>query len=273
MQSPFPGMDPYIEASGLWEDFHEKFIGEIERTLSDTVPDHYVVRLAERSYIALEAPDQQADTRHSQADVAVMVAEEHTRGLPQGGATAVLEAVTAEPPPVTMTAMIEAEYRETFIEITALRPERKLVTTVEILSPSNKRFGSPGWDLYLRKRQAHFWGQANLVEIDLLRGGRRMPMEQEWPDSPFYLLTYRKHLGRQCTVWPAHFVRPLPALPIPLASPDPDVPLSLQPLIDRIYERSRYARDIDYRKPCRPRLSPTEAKWLEERLQLLQSGN
>ena len=44
MRSPFPGMDPFIECFGLWEDFHTKLIGEMERSLSSLVPDRYVVR-------------------------------------------------------------------------------------------------------------------------------------------------------------------------------------------------------------------------------------
>ena len=52
MRSPFPGMDPYIESFGLWEDFHSKLIGEMERSLSSLVPDRYVVRTGERVYVA-----------------------------------------------------------------------------------------------------------------------------------------------------------------------------------------------------------------------------
>src|SRR5881409_1522002 len=39
MRSPFPGMDPYIEASHLWEDFDSHLIDEIYRALSDVLPD------------------------------------------------------------------------------------------------------------------------------------------------------------------------------------------------------------------------------------------
>ena len=53
MKSPFPGMDPYIEERGLFEDFHHKLIGEIERDLARIVPDRYVIRTGERAYLVL----------------------------------------------------------------------------------------------------------------------------------------------------------------------------------------------------------------------------
>jgi hypothetical protein len=87
--------------------------------------------------------------------------------------------------PVLMRAFIEEEHRETFVEIYEATPEQRLVTRIEVLSPSNKRPHTPGWDIYHRKRQSLLPGDINLVEIDLLRGGRRMPMLDPWPDSPY----------------------------------------------------------------------------------------
>ena len=69
MPSPFPGMDPYIEISHLWEDFHANLIGEIQRTLSDLVPDRYVVRAGERSYVALACTDDEEEERSFLPDV------------------------------------------------------------------------------------------------------------------------------------------------------------------------------------------------------------
>ncbi len=89
--------------------------------------------------------------------------------------TAVAEPVLGAEP-VLMRAFIEEEHREAFVEIYEATPEQRLVTCIEVLSPSNKRPNTPGWDLYLRKRQSLLLGDTNLVEIDLLRGGRRMPM-------------------------------------------------------------------------------------------------
>jgi hypothetical protein len=44
-------MDPFIEACGLWGDFHDKLIGEIEREVSRQLPSRYVARMGERTYV------------------------------------------------------------------------------------------------------------------------------------------------------------------------------------------------------------------------------
>src|SRR5207253_3943250 len=171
-------------------------------------------------------------------------------------------AIQGQPTPVTMRALVRTEYRETFLEIRQVDPEHKLITGIEILSPSNKRPNTKGWRLYYRKRLAYLSGYANLVEIDLLRRGRRMPMASAWPDSPYYLLVCRKKQASRCAVYPATFTEPLPPIPIPLAPPDADITLDIQPFVAAIYARSRYERDIDYHKPLYPPLSQTEAAWL-----------
>jgi hypothetical protein len=165
-----------------------------------------------------------------------------------------------------MQPFVEAEYREAFLEIREVHRDRKLVTCIEALSSSNKRPGTPGWHQYLRKRQAFLEGAAHFVEIDLLRGARRMPMYSEWPDSPYYLLVSRKQEALCCKVWRAHSLRPLPPISIPLAPPDADLTLALQPLALAVYVRSHYDRIIDYHQPLNPPLSPSEEACLHERL-------
>jgi hypothetical protein len=267
MRSPFLGMDPYIEAFGMWEDLHHNLITEIQGAIAAVLPERYIVRAGERSYVVLTTRNG-ADEFLTQPDVGVArLAGSPAAGQPAAaGATAVLETAEGQPAPVTMRAMVETEYREGFLEIRELRPGRKLVTCIEVLSPSNKRSGTPGWELYYRKRQAYLQGAANFVEIDLLRGGRRMPREDPWPQSPYYLLVCRAQEAPRCTVSQGHYLRELPAIPIPLAPPDADLSLALQPLIEAVYARSHYDRDIDYRQSLTPPLSPTEAQWLEERL-------
>jgi hypothetical protein len=70
----------------------------------------------------------------------------------------------------------------------------------------------------------------------------------------------------RCSVWPAFFAEPLPSIPIPLAPPDPDITLDMQPLVLAVYARSRYERDIDYHQPLNPPLGAEDAAWLREEL-------
>ncbi|MGO9916349.1 MAG: DUF4058 family protein, partial [Isosphaeraceae bacterium] len=95
---------------------------------------------------------------------------------------------------------------------------------------------------------------------------RRRPMFDRWPDRPYTLLAARA-TTRLCRAWPAHYRRPLPEVPVPLAKPDPDIPLDIQPMIDEIYQRFRYARSIDYSIPLAPPLDAAETAWLKQQLQ------
>jgi hypothetical protein len=263
MKSPFPGMDPYIEVRWLWADFHADLIAEIKRSRAARLPERYFVQTGERFYVVIAGIDGK-DIKAIYPDVAVEKPAADRRGARSRDATAVAEAAL-ENGSVSMRAFIDEHFRENFIEIYEADPEIRLVTCIEILSPSNKRRGSEGWKQYLRKRNALLLGSANLVEIDLLRGGERMPMVERWPKSPYYLLVGRQSHVPSCRVWPAYFDRPLPEIPVPLAGPDPDIPLALQPMIQAVYDRSRYARRIDYAKPLVPALSAKEAAWLAQR--------
>jgi len=260
-------MDPYIEESGLWEDFHQDLISEIKRSLANRLPQRYVIRAGERSYVGLSL-DETDEQGTFLPDVAVATRSGSGRAARKTEKTAHAAAVPSESGAVLMRALVKAEYREAFLEIRQVDPEHKLVTGIEVLSPSNKRPATKGWRLYNRKRLAFLSGYANLVEIDLLRRGRRLPMASAWPDSPFYLLVCRKRRAARCSVWPAYYTEPLPSIPIPLAPPDADISLDIQPMVEAIYTRSRYERDIDYRRPLHPPLSTADAVWLEERLRL-----
>jgi hypothetical protein len=167
---------------------------------------------------------------------------------------------------LTLIEPERGEHREAFVGIYEATPEQRLVTCIEVLSPSNKRPNTPGWDLYQRKRQSLLLSGVHLVEIDLLRGGQRMPMLDPWPASPYTLLVARAKKFQLCKVWPVHFQRPLPPIPVPLIKSDPDIPLQLQPLIDTIYRRYRYEQSIDYTRPLDPPLGPKETAWLAGRL-------
>jgi hypothetical protein len=175
--------------------------------------------------------------------------------------------------PLALRAFVAEQFREQFIEIHTTEPQRRLVTCFEVLSPSNKRHGSASRDQYLRKRQVLLLGEANLVEIDLLRGGERMPMLDPLPSTPYYLLVGRSYREAVCHVWPASHLDALPPIPIPLDRPDPEVLLVLQPMVEAVYERSRYGLDIDYTKALDPPLAEADRHWLQEQLKARQTSS
>jgi hypothetical protein len=265
MKSPFLGMDPYIESQGLWGDFHNSLIAQIHQALADSAPERYLVRFGERSYYVLIGADEKNEYPFV-PDVKITAPEIGKRPRKKSGALAVAERTT-EDEPLTLRAYIEEEYREAFVEIYEAESEQRLVTTIEVLSPSNKRPGTKGWKLYQRKRRNALLGDVNLVEIDLLRGGQRPPMLDPWPNSPYTLLVAPgASLVHRCKVWRASFQRPLPEIPVPLAEPDADIPLRLQPMIETIYKRSRYGGSINYKKPLKPPLRGAEATWVTAQL-------
>lgn len=252
--SPFPGIDPFIEARGLWEDFHDNLILEIKRQLSADLPPGYVARGGSRSYVELVDPvAEESERRGLIPDVAI---QKKSRPIPI--ATTAPSGGVALSEPVMVTALAEVEFREIFIEVWKLAPEHKLVTCIEVLSPTNKRPGTVGWNEYSQKRSVFLSGYANFVELDLLRKGKRHAVQEPLPDSPYYLLVMRKEDAPRCAVWPAFSTKPLEPIPIPLLSSDPDVVLSLQPLIDNIFVTMRYHEDMNYSQGVRLALSEEE---------------
>jgi hypothetical protein len=257
-------MDPYIEACGLWEGFHNRLIHKIDESLAQVLPRGYIIDTAVRSYVVLMEPEGK-DESLAKPDVAVT--QPTTAKKPRRKKAGVAVASSAEDAEsVPMEAFIAEKFEEPFVEIYAEREEPILVTCIEVLSPSNKREGTEGWNIYQRKRQALLLGQANFIEIDLLRGGHKMPMRTPWPDSPYTLLVCRATRAPRCRAWRAYFQRRLPPIPVPLLDPDPDLSLDLQPLIDTIYALGRYDERIDYTRPLSPQLSAVDASSVQELL-------
>jgi hypothetical protein len=265
MKSPFPGMDPFIEACGLWEGFHSRLIHKIDETLARALPPGYSTDVGARGYVVLMGDNGKAD-HLAKPDVAVTERTRRKKPPKKKGRVAVAEP-EAYLGSVAMQAFVAEKFRETFVEIYLEGEERTLITCIEVLSPSNKRPGTEGWREYERKRQALLLGQANFVELDLLRGGRKMPMRTPWPDAPYTLLVAWARNAPYCRVWPAHFNARLPSLPVPLLEPEPDLELDLQPLIDDIYSLGRYADVLDYTRALLPALSDADAAWVHTQLQ------
>lgn len=252
MPSPFPGMDPLIEASGLWHDFHGTFIHSWRDAIMAALPDDYVARTDERLTISEVASER---VGHFSPDIAVS-----QTGLPRSvGPRASSRGALLEPEIIPV--ILEEETRETFIEIYRLADER-LVTVVELLSPSNK--DSCDRSQYLAKRNSILRQQVHLVELDLLLGGQRLPMQRPLPVAHYYGIVSRWERRPDCEVYHWLLGDSLPSLPIPLAAPDPDVNVELSVVFATTYSRGRYDRSINYRDPTKLALTSEELAFVHD---------
>ena len=73
---------------------------------------------------------------------------------------------------MTVETIEHGPFKQSFLEIRRRRgKEVQIVTSIEILSPSNKKAGNPGREKFLEKQRKTLESETHLVEIDLLRGG------------------------------------------------------------------------------------------------------
>ncbi len=249
MPSPFPGMNPFVEQEDAWHDFHDSFMPLVRELLSSQIGPEFVIKIDEHLYIH----DVNEDTKGflGRADVSVA----HRSGVAVGeAATAVLEA------PSHIRLPTRDVERVPFLEIRDRR-SRQLVTVIELLSPSNKNRGRDR-DQYILKRDQLLVSPVHFIEIDLLRGGPRMPFASP-PLCDYYALVSRTEERPDAGIWPIRLREPLPTIPIPLRAPHADLRLDLQAVLHRIYDAAGYEKFIYDSEPV-PLLGPEDAAWARQ---------
>ncbi len=200
MPSPFPGMDPYLEGS-FWSPVHHSLAEEILRQLAPRLRPRYVALPEER--FVVEIQDTRSDIYPDGAVAPSEIAE-------PGAARTPLKLATIIPSPVPLVT----------VEILSA-DGRRLVTAIEILSPANK--SGEGRREYLAKRQKILRSSSHLVEIDLLRRGTRVPMQQDLPRADYFVFVSRAEDRPMIDVWPVMLEQSLPVIPVPLLPGDADV--------------------------------------------------
>ena len=251
MPSPFPGMNPFLEQSDTWEDFHGDYIIRLRELLSGMVGANYYVKIEVRLYLHERSAEERRYFGKSDAGVTVS-------GRPSSAVNAsqVLDA------PLRLPVAAVEEERHRFLEIHDRR-NRRVITVIELLSPTNKKPG-PDRDDYLMKRGQILASSVHLVEIDLRRGGQR-PGPPELPMCDYYVLVSkageREHPG--LGVWPIRLEDRLPLVPIPLSDPDPAVDLDLQAVLNQSYDAAKYESYI-YQEEPEPPLSLDQLEWARQ---------
>lgn len=245
MPSPFPGMDPYLEGF-LWPDVHHRLATEISDQINLQIRPRYVARI-EVQVTPDENPAGEIGIMYPDVEVF------HTRARPQPVASpSPGSMMVAEPPAVTeATLSVPLGAFEVRIPTVEIRDtaQNQLVTSIEILSPVNKR--EPGLFKYRTKRRQLIEAGVHILEIDLLRRGQRPIVYPHIPPSA-YRVTLTRAGASMTDVWAVQLADRLPVLPVPLRAPDADARLDLTLALQIIYERAGYDLSINYDEPPPP---------------------
>jgi hypothetical protein len=248
-------MDPFVESPAFWSDFHSRFINTWCEYLADLLPSDLEASLGERVYLVEQDPDTR---KLIYPDLAVLesgIQRPKTKEAVQAaGGVATLE-------PVTNAVIILEGPRESYIEILH-RPDHALIAVLEFLSPANKE--QPGRTEYLLKRQALLYQHVHLVELDLLMGGRRLPMREPLPEGDYHYFVHRAEQRPASAVYSWTLRQPLPRLPVPLRPPYSDISFDLAAVFTTAYDRGRFARRIPYGGKCPAPLKEQDRQWVEQ---------
>ncbi len=253
MGTPFPGMDPYLERRGLWEEVHSGLILAMQAALNPQVAPRYRAAIEQRTYLAVSHPDGFA----GKPDVLIVGTPDPNAGFgyeAMGVQTASNGTLVAELP-------VPEEITERYLEIREVDTDR-VITVIELLSPSNK-LSREGRDEYERKRLRVLASLTHLVEIDLLRAG--IPPEfrlRQQAASSDYRITVSRSEKRPYAALKLFGVRqPIPDIPIPLRRSEAEPVLPLNQLLHDLYNRARYDLVIHYDRPADPPLNEVDAAW------------
>jgi hypothetical protein len=266
MSTIFPGMDPYLEDPRVWLGVHNTLIVYLADHLRSLVRPRYIPAVEVRTFV------QGLEAREIIPDASL---KRHRPEAKPASPAAVLDVDT----PVVMQVP-ELEIHESYIEILDRESNQRIVTVIELLSPTNK-FPSAGQESYLAKQREVRGSQTHLVEVDLLRIGQHVLAVPEWAargSGPYsYLICVNRAEGRRD--WFEWYPRQLrqrlprirvPRIRVPLADGDLDVVLDVQAVLNQTYEAGSYRERLRSDQPCAPPLTAEDQAWADEVIRAAQ---
>lgn len=271
MASPFPGMDPFLEHPDFFPDLHGAMHVYVREALQSLLPPPYFAVINERLWV-------ETTSRYIEPDTDVIHGGQESNEPHGGVAVATQVGKRVEPLVFEIT---DDERTESFVEIRTRSTDgdERIVTTIEVLSLTNKTPGEKGRDLYLQKQDEILGSPIHLVEIDLLRGGKHTtPISLEKLNRKAGAFDYHVSIRRfdqpgRLFVYPWQLPDLLPEIAIPLLPRDGDVPLDLQAVFTRCYDTGPYRRRVLY-DPARivPPLEEATMDWVKQTLDRRNAG-
>lgn len=230
MSNPFPGMNPYLEERFSWQSYHNPLMVRIMDALNLVLPSNYVASTEVRA------------TAAAMFDTPLILS---------------LEPVQERQVFVNIVRMSGGKFRDA-----------EVVTSIEVLSPTNKNTRDDGRAAYRRKQEQVLSSRANLLEIDLLRAGTHtvavlraaLPLDRAWD---YIVCLHRGSRPSEYAMWLNSLHDPLPRVEVPLAEGDPSVVLDLQAVVNLSYDAGAYDRQIDYIQEADPPLQGDDTLWAD----------
>ncbi len=254
MPSPFPGMNPYLEHPELFPGVHHYLISEIARFLSPQLRPKYRVAVEVRMY---------ETTDENSLVVGIPDVTVKSRQIQDSNSANMTNVAVATPAsqPVKVKIPVPVAIKEGYLEVREVGTER-LITTIEILSPSNKRVGK-GREMYEEKRAQVLASRTNLVEIDLLRRGNPMPIVDNSINSLYRILICRGSNRPNADLYAFNLPDIIPSFSLPLRAGDNEPVLDLQSLLNNVYDVYGYDLVVNYHEEPVPQLSKSDAAWMD----------
>ena len=250
MPSPFPGMDPYLERPGTWSELHGNLIIAMQRHLNRVLPDRFVA--TSDRHVWIETPEDEHGLSLREPDVFVTETKRN-KASSLSGSTALLTA------PRTIIVKRTERRGRPFLRIDDLEYQR-VVTMIELLSPTNKKPGADR-EAYKVKRQECLNSEINFVEMDLLRAGERFLLEPKPSKSDYYIIVSPIATSPQAGLWEFSIRDRFPNIPIPLTPDVKEVLLKVGACFDDAYDDARMDKKVNYQRPPVPPLRSTDAAW------------
>ena len=256
----FPGMNPYLENPDLWSEVHHRLITAIADEITPHLSENYRVAIEKRTYrmntedsLLIGIPDvailskqvnkQKSNLSSSQTAVMTLPTETNNKS-------------------VTVEVPLPLEIKEGYLEIREVSTG-KVITVIEILSPTNKQT-KEGRKAYLKKREKLLESDTNLIEIDLIRKGDKMPMITNIADTDYRILVVRASRLPKAQLYAFSVRETIPNFTIPLQPEEDEIELNLQNLLVEIYEQAGFDLTLDYTQDPVPNLSLEDRKWLDD---------
>ena len=258
MPTPFPGMDPYLERAGMWEEVRTRLIVAMADALGPHVRPKYRMGVEQRTYLAVMTPDEYVLV--GKPDVLVVASRHQAQFAPASGIAVSVTPHVAELP---MPEEITERYLVVREVVTG-----EVITVIKLLSPTNK-LTREGRLQYERKRLQVLGSATHLIEIDLLRAGTPFPFRVRDPAarSDYRILVSRAHHRPQAEVYLFTIRDPTPAIPVPLQPGEAEPLLALNDLVHEVYDRAGYDLTMDYHQsPPPPPMSEQDVAWMQQLL-------